>query len=307
MPDHLLNRSCPLCEQNKAKRLFGKGSLQLVQCEGCSMIYADPIEPRFASGQFYDQRGISFYLSRNKLESDHAAVRFERELRIFRAYCPSGSVLDVGCSTGAFLLSLKSTSPADYSVFGTDVVSAALDYAESHGVRILRKSFLDLADENLLFDAITFWAVMEHLVEPRKFLRQAASLLKPGGLCFVLVPNMNSLAVRVLGAKYRYIMPEHLNYFTPSTLRKFVEGCPEFVVANLTSTHFNPIVILKDLRGGTGLVPDSERAELLKRTTGWKQNPWLRPVKSLYSMAESALAAYNLADNLVIVLRKKVR
>lgn len=41
--------------------------------------------------------------------------------------------------------------------------------------------------------------------EPKLFLQKAASILKPGGLCFILVPNMNSLAIRLLGAKYRYI------------------------------------------------------------------------------------------------------
>ena len=37
----------------------------------------------------------------------------------------------------------------------------------------------------------------------------------------MLTPNMNSLAVRLIGAKYRYIFPEHLNYFTPQTMKKF--------------------------------------------------------------------------------------
>src|SRR5260370_26587915 len=38
---------------------------------------------------------------------------------------------------------------------------------------------------------------------------------------FILVPNMASLAVRLLGTKYRYIFAEHLNYFTPRTLGQF--------------------------------------------------------------------------------------
>ena len=40
------------------------------------------------------------------------------------------------------------------------------------------------------FDAVTFWAVLEHLLEPKQFLEKAWSILKPDGLCFVLVPNM---------------------------------------------------------------------------------------------------------------------
>ena len=269
------------------------------------MVYANPVGGEFASGQFYDQRAEAFYLSPDKLQSDYAAVRFVRELRLFRAHCPCGAVLDVGCSTGAFLRSLAASFPGNYEVHGTDVAGAALDYAASQGVQILQKPFLEFDGEHQPFDAITFWAVVEHLVEPKQFLAKAAFLLKPGGFCFVLVPNLKSLAVRILGSRYRYIMPEHVNYFTPSTLRAFGQSCPDFEVLQLTSTHFNPVVILKDWKGKAVFVPDSERVELLKRTTAWKQNRWLRPARLLYAMAERALAAFHLADNLVIVLRRK--
>src|ERR1035438_5896931 len=63
------------------------------------------------------------------------------------------------------------------------------------------------------FDAVTLWAVVEHLLEPKQFLAKAWSVLKPDGLCFVLVQNMKSLAARALGARYRYLYPQHLNYF----------------------------------------------------------------------------------------------
>ena len=302
----LLNRSCPLCETDNSHPLFRKDTLHLVRCENCSMVYANPVGSEFASGSFYDERAESFYLASDKLESDHAPVRFERELRLFRACCPHGSVLDVGCSTGAFLLALKSRHPKDYAVYGTDVAGAAVDYAEKHGVQVLRTPFPELTGHESFFEAITFWAVIEHLVEPKKFLGKAAELLKPGGFCFVLVPNLKSLAVRILGAKYRYIMPEHVNYFTPATLSAFGQSCADFEIVKLTSTHFNPIVILKDLTGKKRAVPDSERARLLKRTTAWKQNRWLGPVKAAYSLAERVLSAFNLADNLVIILRKSI-
>jgi cyclopropane fatty-acyl-phospholipid synthase-like methyltransferase len=153
------------------------------------------------------------------------------------------------------------------------------------------------------FDAITFWAVLEHVSDPRAFLEKAAALLNPEGFCFVLVPNMKSLATRVLGAHYRYIYPQHLNYFTASTLRKLVEK--EFVVTELRTMHFNPLVIWQDWRQKGAAVSNQQRGELLKRTTAYKKNPLLRPVKTVYHMVESMLRAAGLADNLAVVLRKK--
>ncbi|MBI4658474.1 MAG: class I SAM-dependent methyltransferase [Verrucomicrobia bacterium] len=294
-----------MCDRDQPAPLWTKENLRLVRCEACSMVYADPIRQEFASGLFYDQRGESFYLSPDKLQSDHAAVRFEREIRLFRAHCQAGAVLDVGCSTGAFLLSLQRQYPGDYSVFGTDVVAAAMEYAQQRGVQIIRGDFLDFSPGEAAFDAVTFWAVIEHLAEPKKFLHKAASLLKPGGICFVLVPNLRSLAVRILGSRYRYIMPDHLNYFTPATLKAFGASCAPFELIKLGSTHFNPIVILKDLRSKAGRVPDADRAQLLKKTTTWKQNRLLWPIKLLYSAAERFLGSLYLADNVVIVLQKR--
>jgi len=300
-----VHRSCPLCEKTEAQLLFEKGALRLVRCRNCRMVYADPVGSELASGKFYDRLGAQFYLSADKLEGDYAPVRFQRELRLFRAHCRRGAVLDVGCSSGAFLFQLKTCFPGDYTVTGTDVAGAALDYAERRGIEVIRGSFPDLDFGARRFDAVTFWAVMEHLVEPGKFLGQAARVLKPGGHGFILVPNLKSLAVRLLGAKYRYLMPDHVNYFTEETLEQFAAAEPALEVVRRTQSHFNPLVILKDFRARQERVADEERAALLKRTTALKQHQLLRPARWIYAGLERLLIALGLADNLVIVLRRK--
>src|SRR5471032_3097192 len=188
-----LNRFCPVCGEQKNEPFLSKKELRLVRCVRCSMIYMNPIPSEMAAGIFYDRAGGE-YLSAAKLESDYSDVRFERELKLFRKFCPSGSVLDVGCSSGAFLYQLKKRFPNDYKICGTDVSSAPLQHAEKMGVPVIKGKFLSHAFTEK-FDAVTFWAVMEHLSEPKLFLKKAAEILKPGGLCFILVPNMNSLAV----------------------------------------------------------------------------------------------------------------
>ncbi len=265
------------------------------------MVYADHVPQEYASGEYYDQAGTGYYLSPAKLESDYADVRFERELRLFRQYCPGGRVLDVGCSSGAFLYQLNRRFPGAYETVGTDVSGAPLDYAESRGVKVVRGNFLEQQFETP-FDAITFWAVIEHLHDPKRFVEKAAALLKPRGLCFVLVPNTRSLAVRLLGRRYRYIYPQHLNYFSTDTLTRLV--APQFRVVRARSTHFNPVVIWQDWRGKGREVSNQERAALLQRTTGLKKNPLLRPVQWAYKGVEAVLGTLNLADNLAYVLRR---
>src|SRR6266478_799468 len=175
-------RACPVCGERQPARFWEKGSLRLVHCSRCSMVYSEAVTEDLASGLFYQQR--PFYLSPEKLVGDYAPVRFERELRLFRRWCQAGAVLDVGCSTGAFLHQLEKRYPGNYDVLGTDVAGPALDYAASRGLSVLRENFLDLDFRAQRFDAITFWAVMEHLAAPQQFLTRAAEILKPGGHCF---------------------------------------------------------------------------------------------------------------------------
>jgi 2-polyprenyl-3-methyl-5-hydroxy-6-metoxy-1,4-benzoquinol methylase len=262
------------------------------------------VPAEFASGQYYE-REAGYYLSSAKLQSDYADIRFERELRLFRKYCQSGNVLDVGCSTGAFLFQLRKRFAGDYDIFGTDVSGPALDYAESREIPIIRGSFPEIDLHGQRFDAVTFWAVLEHLTDPKTFLEKAWSVLKPAGRCFVLVPNMRSLAARLLGRRYRYIYPQHLNYFTRATLTNLVQD--RFHIVANRFTHLNPILIWQDWQNRGAEVSNEARAELLQQTTAYKQRAWLAPARGLYKLTERVLAGFGLADNLAIVLRKRAQ
>lgn len=298
--NNFLNRTCPVCNGETSVPFLQKLDIQLVQCSRCSMIYVNPVPLELATGSFYDHAGDE-YLTPEKLGSDYADVRFERELRLFRSHCKRGSVLDVGCSSGGFLFQLKKRYPDDYTILGMDVSTKPLEHAAKMGIPILKGEFLTQSF-NQKFDAVTFWAVMEHLSNPAAFLKKAASILNSGGYCFILTPNMHSLAVRLIGSKYRYIFKEHLNYFAPNTIKKFTEI--EFDAVEIRSTHFNPLVIWQDFRAGERAILRKERVALLQKTTQYKQSTLLRPIKMVYSLTECILANLHLADNISIVGRK---
>src|SRR5689334_10009710 len=104
-------RPCPVCGQTEAKLWLEKAEMKILRCARCSMLYVNPVPARFASGEYYDTEGADYYLSAEKLASDYAPVRFERELRLFRRHIQKGAVLDVGCSSGAFLFQLNKRFP----------------------------------------------------------------------------------------------------------------------------------------------------------------------------------------------------
>ena len=120
---------------------------------------------------------------------------------------PGSRVLDVGCGAG---LASEALARLGHAVLGIDaapeVVAVARAHAEAEGVAVQYRlgAAEDLVAEPARFQAITALEVIEHVADPRAFLRSAAALLEPGGRVFVSTLNRTarSLAVAKLGAEY---------------------------------------------------------------------------------------------------------
>ncbi|MFO1461742.1 MAG: class I SAM-dependent methyltransferase [Verrucomicrobiota bacterium] len=231
-------------------------------------------------------------------------MRYQREIALLRSVCARGSLLDIGCGTGGFLEQLRGRYPDAYTLTGYDVAGPALEHARGLGIEVHRGSLTRLKDQGRTFDAITLWAVLEHVPNPVETVEIASCLLKPGGALLALVPNLDSLAVRLLAGKYRYILPQHVNYFSGATLRRLLSDAGGLVEVGIRGTHFNPLVIAQDFRRSGRLVPDADRARLLQRTNAYKQSALLRPMHWLYRGLEWGLARVRWTDNIVAIGRK---
>lgn len=206
-------RACPVCREPRRVEVGRKADLVLMRCVACGMTYLDPAVSRLADDRYYDAGGRTFYLNAGKVLSDYSPVRLERELCCFRRHVSAGRVLDVGMPA-ADPASVENAVPGQYQTVGTDISSEPVRHAVSQGVDARCGDFLAM-------DPARVGTVRGRDVlggagapaGPGAFLRHAASLLEPDGRCFVLVPNHRSLAVRLLGTKYRYVLLEHVNYF----------------------------------------------------------------------------------------------
>jgi SAM-dependent methyltransferase len=139
------------------------------------------------------------------------------------AMAKPGNVIDAGCGDGGQLAGLT----PGFVPFGVEVSSelakAANERFSAMGGACVNaptleglKSFPDHS-----FTAATLRSYLEHEMNPLLVLREIYRVLQPGGMAIVKVPNYGSLNRMVMGEKwcgFRY--PDHLNYFTPKTLRK---------------------------------------------------------------------------------------
>lgn len=91
------------------------------------------------------------------------------------------------------------------------------------------------------FDVITCFDVLEHLYEPRRVVAKVGEWLKPGGIFYVLVPNVNCAEARVFGSYWHGLeLPRHLFHYSPSSLKFLAESAGLRAVS--LETHQNPAV-----------------------------------------------------------------
>ncbi len=100
-------------------------------------------------------------------------------------------ILDIGCGSG-YAVTRFLGCPHD-AVLGIDLYAPNVAYAQQHyarpGLRFECRSAESLVGEAAAYDVIVLADVLEHLADPAEVLRTCASLLVPGGLLLLTVPN----------------------------------------------------------------------------------------------------------------------
>jgi hypothetical protein len=131
--------------------------------------------------------------------------------------------------------------------------------ARAAAEKIPGSSFQLVGFENLhhsgSFAAIMMSQVLEHALDPMRWLIKAKSLLSKDAVLAVAVPNFGGV-YRLLGARDPYITPpEHLNYFTARSLRLAFEQSglrlrKTNFVSQINVTHPTARLSLKRRLGG---------------------------------------------------------
>jgi len=147
---------------------------------------------------------------------------FQRTLKKIEEYVPNkGRLLDIGCAAGFFL---KVAQDADWSVEGIEPNRGLAEWGQKkYGLPIKTVDFLNSNYPPASFEVITFWDVLEHVHDPRAYLHEAYSILKPGGFIFINFPDFGSRLARIFGEKWWFLSPVHIYYFDRRTLKKMME------------------------------------------------------------------------------------
>ena len=137
-------------------------------------------------------------------------------------YAAVGRMLDVGSGNGSLL---HQAAERGWDVQGLDPNPVWQEIRQSLGVRPKLGRFPDDLAAGERFELIAMLDILEHVADPISFLRAVHRHLAPGGIVFVQVPNLNSLAMRLEGAANNNFCPGHWSYYDAESLHRLASSC----------------------------------------------------------------------------------
>lgn len=121
--------NCAICDKNDSKLLFIKNKLNYVRCKRCSLVYINPRIPIEELRKYHKEYVEKYYLSGEKINTTFSVEQkgfYRRILQDMERYRKLNRVLDIGASTGGFLIEAKNNN---WQGYGVEVAEECADYA----------------------------------------------------------------------------------------------------------------------------------------------------------------------------------
>jgi 2-polyprenyl-3-methyl-5-hydroxy-6-metoxy-1,4-benzoquinol methylase len=123
-------------------------------------------------------------------------------------------LLDVGSGSGILV---EAATDAGLQATGIEPSAWLTAIGKSHKLNIV-EGVLPNPNVGFDFDIISVIDVIEHVADPLELLITVSDLLRPGGICMVVTPDMGSVAAKILGFGWWHFRIAHISYFNRRNL-----------------------------------------------------------------------------------------
>jgi 2-polyprenyl-3-methyl-5-hydroxy-6-metoxy-1,4-benzoquinol methylase len=277
----LVREACPVCASPRLRPLRRYAKAHLIRCAECGLTFSGRYPSDAELAGHYEHYGHAW------VDSPITRRRYAELLDTFEPYRQTNRLLDVGCGAGFFL---EEAHKRGWETHGNEFSRHALKLANSRGLSVVFGPIARETYPGASFDVVTSFEVFEHVRDPREQSSLIARLLRPGGLLYCTTPNFNSLSRRILRDRWSVIeYPEHLIYYTPKTIRSWLER-EGFSTLSLTSSGISVGRLRDAVRGRrTEAAPHASGDEALRETL--ERSPVLGRVKDAVNRTLAASGA----------------
>jgi SAM-dependent methyltransferase len=224
---------CPLCSSEMISLHFtctdhfiSKEAFPVARCGSCGFLFTQDYPDESEILRYYESAD---YISHsdtsegiiNKIYHIIRQVMLLIKRRIIKKLTglKKGTLLDVGSGTGHFACLMKESG---WKVTGIEISEKARNFSSRmFDLNIIAPEQISSLKTNN-FDCVTLWHVLEHFHDPQKYLSDILTLLKPGGICLVALPNSSSFDAKYYGNFWAaFDVPRHLWHFNPDSFAGF--------------------------------------------------------------------------------------
>ena len=213
-------RSCPLCGHDDGHPLFVKDGFSHGRCPDCGLVYVTPVLTEEAATAYYREEASWTKVLESGPQVELDRLKYEYGLDLAEPYLAGKTLLDIGAGTGLFV---RVAHERNYHPVALELHRENVERLRNDGYQVIDRPLeaADIPDQS--FDLVTLWEVLEHIVDPKPLLSRVHQLLKTNGLLFILVPNGESLATRLLHEKSGVFGGHsHVNFFNHHTLTRML-------------------------------------------------------------------------------------
>jgi len=230
--DAFIRVNCPACNGNDTRDPISVRSYTFETCTACETVFYNP-RPTAQQLQTYYSQAQSYTFWANKIFPRTEKARRDNIFRplaervvdyVNEAGIKPESLLEIGAGFGIFCDEISHRNLFD-RVIAVEPTPDLAQKCRDKNLETIEKPIekTDLGENSI--SCIASFEVIEHLYDPRDFLKKCWSLLKTEGLLILTCPNVKGFDFTVLGLdKAPNFGLEHINMFHPESLKLLVEA-----------------------------------------------------------------------------------
>jgi len=230
---------CPSCGNFESKRVFVKKIYSGKLCLNCGLVFISPVADN--NRLIYSDDSSSSPSRYYELSQKADKKTFAKRLNMLAGFADKGSLVDIGCSTGNFMLC--AVEKGWKTVHGIEPNPVSASICRDKKLNIIH----DFLNENSVnkfpcsFDAVHMGDIIEHTEDPVQTLNMVKMLMKKQGILMIVTPDFNSFLTRKLQIKPQ----EHLLYFNIKSLRYLLDSCGFQILHLETGTRVHSFKAIK--------------------------------------------------------------